>query len=192
MQRRKLLKILLSRHNTVYILKYMVPDFLYANKLHLFGIMLCTCFVTWFKIFFWVFVFLNYILLIMLLQLSQFFPLCPPPPRTPRSLRQSPHHCSCPWVMCISSLATPFAILYFTPPWLLCNYLSALLNPLTSSPIPPQPPPVWQPSQCSLYAWLWFLSLLFCDYISMPRNTDLNSYLNRSANIFCVLPLCQA
>ena len=24
-------------------------------------------------------------------------------PSTPHSLRQSPHHCSCPWVMCISS-----------------------------------------------------------------------------------------
>ena len=30
----------------------------------------------------------------MLLKLSWFFPLCPPPPSTPYSLRQSPHHCS--------------------------------------------------------------------------------------------------
>ena len=28
------------------------------------------------------------------------FPPLTPPPSTPHSLRQSPHHCSCPWVMC--------------------------------------------------------------------------------------------
>ena len=36
----------------------------------------------------------NYILLIMLLQLSCTYPLCPPPASTLHSLRQSPHHCS--------------------------------------------------------------------------------------------------
>ena len=65
------------------------------------------------------------------------FPPLPPPPSTPNSLKQSPHHCSCPWVMHISSLATPFPILYFTAPWLFCNYQFVLLNPLTSSPTPP-------------------------------------------------------
>ena len=65
----------------------------------------------------------NYILLIMLLELSWFFPLCPSLPRIPHTLRQSPHLCSCPCIMCVSSLATPFPILYFTSPWLLCNYL---------------------------------------------------------------------
>ena len=37
----------------------------------------------------------------MSLQLSQFFPLCSPLPSPPPSdsLRQSPPHCSCPWVM---------------------------------------------------------------------------------------------
>ena len=44
-------------------------------------------------------------------------------PSTPHSLRQSPHHCSCPWVMHVSSLATPSTVLYFTSPWLFCNYL---------------------------------------------------------------------
>ena len=78
------------------------------------------------------FIFL-YILLIMLLQFSWFSPLCPPPTSTPHSLRQAPHHCSCPWVMHISSLATPCPILYFTSPWLFCNYLFVLLNPLSSS-----------------------------------------------------------
>ena len=66
---------------------------------------------------------------------------CPLPPSPTHSLRPSPHHCSCPWVMCIGSLATPFPILYFTSPWLFCNYLFGLLNPLTSSPIPHTPLP---------------------------------------------------
>ena len=77
----------------------------------------------------------------MLLQLSQFLPLCPPPPTIPHSYRPSPYHCSCPWVMRISSLATPFPILYFPSPWLFCNYLFVPFNPLTSSPIPPHPLP---------------------------------------------------
>ena len=89
----------------------------------------------------WVRLFFNYILLIMLLQFSQCLPLGPPPHSTPHSLRPSPHCCSCPWVMHINSLATPFPMLYFTSPWLFCNYLFVLLNPLTSSPIPPQPLP---------------------------------------------------
>ena len=72
--------------------------------------------------------------------MSWFFPLCPPPPSTPYFFRQSPHHCSCPWVMHISSLASPFPILYFRSPWLYCNYLF-VFNPLTSSPILPFPLP---------------------------------------------------
>ena len=40
------------------------------------------------------------------------FPLLPPSTQHPPSLRQSPHHCSCPWVMRICSLAAPFPILY--------------------------------------------------------------------------------
>ena len=102
--------------------------------------------------------FLRYILLIILLQLSWFFLLCPSPHRTPHSLRQFPHHCSCPWVMRISSLATPFPILCFTSPWLFCNYLFILPSPLTSSPIPPHPSPIWQPSK--LYPWFCLCSCL--------------------------------
>ena len=64
---------------------------------------------------------LNCILLIMLLllQLSQFFPFSP---CTPHSLRQCPHRWSCPWVMCVSSLTTPFTVLYFISLWLFCDY----------------------------------------------------------------------
>ena len=86
--------------------------------------------------------FFNYILLIMLLQLSWFFPLCPSLPSTLHSLRQFPHHCSCPWVMHINSLATPFPILYFTSPWLFCNYLFVLPNPLTSHSFSHTSPPI--------------------------------------------------
>ena len=68
-----------------------------------------------------------------------------------------PHHCSRSWVMHVSSLATPFPILCFTSPWLFCNYLFVLLNPLTSSPIPL---PIWQPSKCSLYPWFCLCSCL--------------------------------
>ena len=104
----------------------------------------------------------NDILSIMLLQF-QFYSLCPPP-----STQYSPHHCSCPWVMCVSSSATPFPILYCTSPWLSCNYLFVLFNPLTSSPFPPHPPAIWQPSKCSPDPWfcLWTCLLsLFLDSI---------------------------
>ena len=79
----------------------------------------------------------GYILLIILLHLSQFFPLCPPlpfPQAIPALLFMSTgrEH--------INSLASSFPILYFTSPQLFCNYLFVLLNPLTSSPIPPHLP----------------------------------------------------
>ena len=50
---------------------------------------------------------------------------------------------SCLWVMHISSLATPFPILFLTLPYLFCNYLFILLNLCTFSPIIPLPPPNW-------------------------------------------------
>ena len=111
-----------------------------------------------------------YISLIMLLQLYQFFPLCPPPLSNPHFLRQSPHHCSCPRVTRISFLATPFPVLCFTSPWLFCNYLPVLLNPLNALLLPLHPCPIWQPSKHSLYPWfcLCFLSLFFrfnCWYV---------------------------
>ena len=50
-----------------------------------------------------------------------------PSTQHPHSLRPSLFHCSCPWLMHISSLATPFSTLYFTSPWLFCTYLFVLL-----------------------------------------------------------------
>ena len=57
------------------------------------------------KLVFFYVVFVKNILLIMLLQLSKFFPLCPNPPATPLP-SNNPTLCSCPWVMHIGSLAT--------------------------------------------------------------------------------------
>ena len=105
--------------------------------------------------------FLNYILLIMLLQLFQFPPL-PSSTQHPHSLRQSLHYCSCLWVMRISSLATPFPILYFTSLWLFCNYLFALLNPLTSLPSLPHPHLIWQPSKGCIHNSISVLVCLTC------------------------------
>ena len=81
-------------------------------------------------------------------------PIFPPWPlstQQPHSLRQSPHHCSCLWIIRISTLATPFPILY--TPWLFCNYLFVFLNSFTFLPIPLHTPPIWQPLKCSLYPW---------------------------------------
>ena len=110
------------------------------------------------------FYFLNYILLIMVLQLSQFFSLCPPPSSTTHSFWQSWHHCSCPWVTCIGSLVTPFSILYFTSP---CYSVTTYLYFLVPSPFHLFPhTPLWQLSKCSPYPWFCFcpsclLSLFF-------------------------------
>ena len=57
-------------------------------------------------------------------------PLHPAPP-TPSG---NPHHCSCPGIIHVSSLAILFPILYLTSPWLFINYLFVLVNPLISSP----------------------------------------------------------
>ena len=62
-------------------------------------------------------------------------PLCP---STPHSLRQSPHHRSCPWLTHVSSLASPFPVLYFASPRLLYLYFP-IPSPL--HPFPPVPLP---------------------------------------------------
>ena len=85
----------------------------------------------------------------MLLQLSQFFPLCPPPSSTSHFLRQFPQLCSHPWVLHVSSLCTTFSMWYFKSPWLFCNYQFVLPNPSASSPIFPNPLSIWQPSEWS-------------------------------------------
>lgn len=80
---------------------------------------------SWWSFIFPMMVFENYILFMMLLWLSHFSLFAPPPPpSTSYSLRPSSHHCSRPWVTHRSSLVTPFPVLYFTSPWLVCTYHS--------------------------------------------------------------------
>ena len=67
-------------------------------------------------------------------------PLFPPPPSTHYILRQSPHNCSCPCVMHISSLASSFPMLDFTSRrgYSVTTYLYFLiLSPLHHSLLPP-------------------------------------------------------
>ena len=109
--------------------------------------------------------FLNYIYWLCYYSCPNFPPFSPLHSAAPNSLRQSLHHCSCPWVMCISPLATPFPILNLTCPWLFCNYLFVLLNPLTSLPMPPHPPSNRQPSKQSPYPWsvsVLLVGLVWC------------------------------
>ena len=91
----------------------------------------------------------------MLLQLSRFFlPYIPLHPAIP-TLQHSPPPTlsSCPWVVHINSLASPFPILFLTSPCLLCIYQFMLLNPFTFFPILALPPPADNPP-CDLH---------FCD-----------------------------
>ena len=106
----------------------------------------------------------NYILLIIRLQLSQFFPLCSPAHSIPHSRRQSSHHCSCPWVMHISSLITPFPKLYFTSPWLfVTTYLYFLIpSPLHSFPDTLSHLATFKTPSVSM---VLFLSFLFASFI---------------------------
>ena len=80
--------------------------------------------------------FIDYAITVVLI-----FPFCPHPPSTPTPSVNTLYHCSCPWVMLISSLATSLPVLYATSPWLFSNYLFVVLNPLTSSATPPIPLP---------------------------------------------------
>ena len=91
--------------------------------------------------------FIDYAITVVLI----FPPLSPSTQHHPHSLRQFPHNCSCPQIMRVSSVATPFPILHFTSPWLFCNYLFVLLNPFTSSPILLLPPLIWQPLVTSFF-----------------------------------------
>ena len=78
--------------------------------------------------------FFKYILLIMLVQLSHFLSLLYPPlPCTPTST-SIPYLSWCPWVIHVSSLASPFPVLFLTSPCLFCTYHLCFLFPV---PFPP-------------------------------------------------------
>ena len=80
----------------------------------------------------------KYILLIMLLQLSQFFPLALLNPVTPFPTAVLPLS-SCPWVVHVNSLASPFLTLFLTSPCLFCTYQLCFLIPALLSPFSPFP-----------------------------------------------------
>ena len=105
-----------------------------------------------FKVGFFHFDFFKYILLIMVLQSSHFF-------LSFFLLRSaSPALNSCPWVLHISSLASPFPILFLTSPCLFCTYHLCFLIPVPFPPSSPQPFPANNPP-CDLH---------FCDSVPVP------------------------
>ena len=84
--------------------------------------------------------FFNYILLIMLLQLSYFLPFIPLHPGHPLPLAFPPFS-SCPWVVHISSLASTFPRPFLTSPCLFSTYhLCYLFSEPTYSLNPPLSP----------------------------------------------------
>ncbi|KAF6109736.1 hypothetical protein HJG60_010944 [Phyllostomus discolor] len=90
------------------------------------------------------FLFLKYILLIMLLQLSKFLSPGPPPPGTPFP-SSSYSLSSCPWIMHISSLASLFSIRFLIFPCLSCTYQLCFLIPVPFPPFSPFPLPADNP-----------------------------------------------
>ena len=85
------------------------------------------------------FSFFKDILLIMLLQLSNFFSPRYSPPTCTTFPPAFPPLRSCPWVIHISSLASPFPILFLTSLCLFCTYhlcflFSVPFSPLSHSP----------------------------------------------------------
>ena len=105
----------------------------------------------------------------MLLYLSQFFHICPPASKPPfLSPKQSSHCCSCPWVMHMCSLPALFPILYFTSPWLFCNYQFVLLYPFTSFTHPADALPSGNQQNVLVFMipfLFFFLKILFLDSV---------------------------
>ena len=100
----------------------------------------------------------------MLLLLSHFFlpfiPLCPPPPLPPAF----PHLISYPWVVYISSLASPFLILFlilFRYHCLFCTYHLCFFFPVPFSPFSTLHLPVDNPP-CDLHFCDRFPVLVVC------------------------------
>ena len=69
---------------------------------------------------------------------------------------------SCPWVVHISSLASPFPVLYFTSPLSIFYLLFMLLISCTFSPIL-SPPPAAENPPCDPF--LWFCSCSSCCFV---------------------------
>ena len=100
--------------------------------------------ITFFNLFknFYLLIFKIY-LLIMLLQLSHFPPFTPLHPAHPLPPTFPPYS-SCPWVIHVSSLASPFPILYLPSPYFLTTIYatySLYLPPFSPSHSPVDNPP---------------------------------------------------
>ena len=107
----------------------------------------------------YLFIYFQYILLIMLLQFSQFFLIYPPSTLHPPTLHHSPLS-SCPWVVCISSLISLFPKPFLTSSLLfyayqLCFLFFVHFLPYSSPPLPHRKPSLWCP-------FLWFCSCSSC------------------------------
>ena len=116
--------------------------------------------------------FFKCILLIMLLQLSHFFPfipLCPALPLPPAFYSLS----SCPWVLHINSLAYPFPILFLTSPLYFVPTIYAAYSLYLSPQLPP-PPPHWEASMWSPF--LWFCSCSSCLFLGSVVDSCLLSF----------------
>ena len=90
----------------------------------------------------------------MLLWLPHFFlpfiPLCPATPLPPAFTPLS----SCPWVVHIGSLASPFPILFLTSPCLFCTYHVCFLFPVPFTPFSLfSLPPLSDNLICDLHLW---------------------------------------
>ena len=70
----------------------------------------------------------------------------------------------------ITILLTLLPMLYFIFLWLFCNYQFVLLNPFSFSPPPSNTLPIWQLSDCSIYASVFVLFVhLFCSLDSIYK-----------------------
>ena len=97
--------------------------------------------------------FLN-VFFIMLLQLSHFLPFTPLHLAHPLSSTVSPYS-SCPWVILISSLASPFPTLFLPSPCLFSTYHLCYLFSVPFLPLSPSQSPIDNPP-CDLH---------FCDSV---------------------------
>ena len=88
------------------------------------------------------------------------FPPLFPSTQQPHSLRQSPHHCSCPWVMCISSLA-----ILLLP---ICTLFPSPLHPYLHTPFPSgnhqNPLHIHDSVSVLLAQFVFWIQLLLCIY----------------------------
>ena len=82
------------------------------------------------------------------------FSLCPP---QPSNLPLS----SCPWAMHITSLASPFPILFLASPYLFCTYKLCFLIPVAFPPFFPLPLPADNPPN-DLHIYDSVLALVIC------------------------------